>query len=62
MEKVNELYKKIWELKTQAHIKDVKGEIQKLQQTMDSADTSNKNNSAKYSAEIEGYLYKRYER
>lgn len=62
MEKVNELYKRIWELKTQAHIKDVKGEIQKLQQTMDSAENLNKNNSAKYNAEIERYLYKRYER
>lgn len=62
MEKVNELYKRIWELKTQSHIKDVKAEIQKLQQTMDSAENLNKTNSAKYSTEIEEYLYKRNER
>ena len=47
MEKVNELYKRIWELKTQAHIKDVKGEIQKLQQMLDDAENLNKTNSAK---------------
>lgn len=65
MKGINEIYKRIWELKTQSRIKDVKAEIQKLQQSVDSADTSNKNNSAKsyksYS-ELERYLYKRDER
>lgn len=62
MKGINEIYKRIWELKTQSRIKDVKAEIQKLQQSVDSADTSNKNNSAKSYSELERYLYKRDER
>jgi len=59
MKGLNEIYKRIWELKTQSRIKDVKEEIQKLQQSVNSADTSNKNNSAKYESELETYLYNR---
>lgn len=43
---VKELAQRIWELKNESQIRNVKSEIQRLQQLMDSADTSNKNNSA----------------
>ena len=62
MKGINEIYKRIWELKTQSLIKDVKGEIQKLQQSIDSAEKNDKNNSAKSYSELERYLYKRDER
>lgn len=35
MEKIDNLYKRIWELKMRAKIEDVKTEIQKLQQEID---------------------------
>ncbi len=35
MEKIDNIYKRIWELKTRAKIEDVKKEIQKLQQSLD---------------------------
>lgn len=34
MEKIGDVYKRIWELKTRAMIEDVKKEIQKLQQSL----------------------------
>jgi uncharacterized protein YlxW (UPF0749 family) len=62
MKGINEIYKRIWELKTQSRIKDVKAEIQKLQQSVDSAEKRDKTNSAKFENELERYLYKRDER
>jgi len=35
MEEIENIYKRIWELKTKAKIADVKAEIQKLQQSID---------------------------
>jgi len=35
MDKIGDIYKRIWELKTKAKIEDVKKEIQKLQQQID---------------------------
>ncbi len=35
MEKIESIYKRIWELKTRAKIEDVKKQIQKLQQSID---------------------------
>lgn len=35
MDKIGDIYKRIWELKTRAKIEDVKKEIQKLQQQID---------------------------
>ena len=35
MEKIESIYKRIWELKTRAKIEDVKMQIQKLQQSID---------------------------
>jgi hypothetical protein len=59
MKGINEIYKRIWELKTQSRIKDVKAEIQKLQQSIDSAEKLDKINSAKFESELENYLYNR---
>lgn len=60
MEKIAEIYKKIWELKTKSKIEDVKTQIQKLQQSVDNDEVSDKPHSDK--REIENFLYKRYER
>ncbi len=56
------VYQRIWELKNKGLTENTKTEIQKLQQTLNSAENLNKNNSAKYSSiskDIEEYLYKR---
>ncbi len=56
------VYQRIWELKNKGLTENTKTEIQKLQQTLNSAETLNKNNSAKNSSiskDIEEYLYKR---
>lgn len=37
-EKIDNIYKRIWELKTRARIADVKTQIQKLQQEIDKGD------------------------
>lgn len=36
--KIDNIYKRIWELKTRARIADVKTQIQKLQQEIDKGD------------------------
>ncbi len=56
------VYQRIWELKNKGLTENTKTEIQKLQQTLNSAENLNKNNSAKNSSiskDIEEYLYKR---
>lgn len=63
------VYQRIWELKNKGLTENTKTEIQKLQQTLNSAETLNKNNSANsltlkaknssISKDIEEYLYKR---
>lgn len=60
MEKIAEIYKKIWELKTRSKIEDVKTQIQKLQQSLDTDEVNDKPHSDK--REIETFLYNRHER
>lgn len=64
MEKLKEVYKRIWELKNQKVISvQSKMEIQKLQQSLDSAENLNKKNSAKFDTkELDNWLLNRYER
>lgn len=67
MERLKEIYKRIWELKNKALTVESKLEIQKLQQQLETnSDTSNKNNSAKNSnseeENIDRFLFNRYNR
>lgn len=62
MKHLEKIYKRIWELKNKALTVESKLEIQKLQQSLDSAENLNKKNSAKLDTEIDNWLFNRYER